>query len=115
MMFDNQKYGTAEREIRTALRLYAGDPRVYMDLGTVYEKTGHCDAAIRLASHALELEPYFVMARLMIARCLEKARDYRALRTVAIEGLADGIQTTLYRAVLFTADSGVRAAATGQH
>jgi len=115
MMFDNQKYGTAEREIRTALRLYAGDPRVYMDLGTVYEKTGHCDAAIRLASHALELEPYFVMARLMIARCLEKAGDYRALRSVAIEGLADGIQTKLYREVLFTADSGVRAAATGQH
>jgi hypothetical protein len=56
-----------------------------------------------------------VMARLMIARCLEKAGEYRALRSVAIEGLADGVQTKLYREVLFTADSGVRAAATGQH
>ena len=115
VMFDNHKYGTAEREIRIAMRLYDGDPRVYVDLGTAYEQAGHCEAAIRLARQALQLEPYFVMARVMIARCLQKSGQYAALHSLAIEGLADGYQTRLYRAILFTADSGVRATATGRH
>jgi hypothetical protein len=50
----------------------------------------------------------------MIARCLEKARQYAALRSIAIQGLADGYQTRLFRAILFTADSGVHATATGR-
>jgi tetratricopeptide (TPR) repeat protein len=114
IMFDNRKYGTAEREIRTAMRLYDGDSREYVDLGLAYEQAGHCEAAIPLARRALELEPHFVLARVMIARCLQKAGQYAALRSLAIVGVADGYQTRIFRAILFTADSGIRAAATGR-
>ncbi len=115
MMFDNHKYGTAEREIRTALRLYDGDPRVFVDLGTAYEQAGHCEPAIMLARRALELSPHFVSARVMIARCLQKTGNYTALHSLAIEGIADGYQQGLFREILFTADSGARATATGRH
>jgi hypothetical protein len=115
VMFEHQQYGTAEREMHVALRLYDRDPRAFLDLGTAYEMAGHCEAATRLAQHALELQPHFVMAEILIARCLQKAGSYAALRALALEGVAFGYQRHLFREILFTADSGIRAAATGRY
>lgn len=115
VMFDSHKYGTAEREIRIALHLYQGDPRVYQDLASAYAQAGHCDGAIPLARRALDLSPHFVAAKLLIAQCLNRTQDYAALRSLAVQGVADGYQTKLFREMLFTADSGARATATGRH
>jgi protein O-mannosyl-transferase len=115
LMFNDKKYGTGEREARTAIRLYQDDERLFVDLGTEYERIGRCDAAVRLAHHALELSPHFVAARLIVARCLNRAGNYVALHSVAVAGMADGYQWRLFRQILFTADSGVRATSAGRH
>jgi protein O-mannosyl-transferase len=113
--FNAKRYGTAEREARLAIRLYQDDPRLFVDLAKEYERIGQCDAAMTLARRALVLSPHYVMARLILARCLAKAGDYAALHSVAVEGVADGYQPRLFRQILFTADSGARAASAGRH
>jgi protein O-mannosyl-transferase len=113
--FNAKQYVTGEREARLAMRLYQDDPRLFVDLGKEYERIGRCDAAMTLARRALVLSPHYVMARLIIARCLAKAGDYAALHSVAVEGVADGYQPQLFRQILFTADSGARAASAGRH
>lgn len=115
MMFNAKQYGSGEREVRTAIRLYADDPRMFVDLATEYARTDHCDAATRLAQHALSLSPHFVMARLIMARCLARAGNYAALHSVAVTGMADGYQPSLFRKILFTADSGLDAASARPH
>lgn len=115
ILFDSHHYATAEREIRLALRQYDADPRVWQDLASAYEQAGHCEPAIPLAREAIVLQPHFVEAKLLIAKCLNLARDYPALRSLAIQGVADGYQPGIFRQVLFTADSGLRATSAGRH
>ena len=110
ILFDARQYGTAEREIRLALRQYDADPRVWQDLASAYAQAGHCEPAIPLARHAVELQPHFVEAKLLIARCLNTEKEYAALRSLAIQGVADGYQPGIFRQILFTADSGLGAA-----
>jgi protein O-mannosyl-transferase len=106
---------SGEREALTAIRLYDGDARVYAALASEYERTDHCAPALAYARAGLALSPHFVIARLIIAKCLAKAGDYAALHSIAVQGIADGYQQSLFRQILFTADSGARAASAGRH
>lgn len=111
LLFNAGQRGSGEREARRALSLYGGDPRVFIDLATEYARAGACAPAERLARRALDITSHLVSARVILAQCRLEARDYAGLRSVAADGLSDGVRPALFRKMLWTADSGAHASA----
>lgn len=96
----------AERELRTAISLWQGDPRPYRDLGQFLRVHGRCSEGAAVLGEGITAHPDDEVVRSRLVECLIVERRWEAAEREIHQGLARGI--TAYRSALARVEAGRR-------
>lgn len=96
-----------ERELRTAIKLFPGDPEVATWLGRQYAESGLCAPAIALYRDVLARMPWIAETRERLVRCLLDEGRWSEARREASVAIAHGAPRATLAPLLATADSGL--------
>lgn len=96
-----------ERELRTAIQLFPGDPEVATWLGRQYAESGLCAPAIVLYRDVLARRPWIAETRERLVRCLLDEGRWTEARREASEAIAYGAPRETLAPLLAAADSGL--------
>lgn len=96
-----------ERELRTAIQLFPGDPEVATWLGRQYAESGLCAPAIALYRDVLARMPWIAETRERLVRCLLDEGRWSEARREASVAIAHGAPRATLAPLLAAADSGL--------
>lgn len=99
------EFERAEPPLRRAVELYPGFPSAQLDFARVLQLLDRCDEALPHFAVALQLEPASQVGQVNQSICLLETRRLKDARLRALEGLAEGVSPSAFRAIRWTADS----------
>lgn len=113
MLWEEHHGQQAEIQWLMAIKLMPDYYGVRVDLAHRYRTLHHCDAAVKLYTEALAIEPSLPLARVGLIACYLELAQYRKARTEALVTKADGFDVRALDYLIEVSDSALVATDSG--